>query len=61
METDYELDPDVLEGVIPQSQPCWKNGVHYTPLGLKRVYHKKLKLDFEAGSVAGYGFERDEK
>ena len=27
LEMDYELDPDVPEGVIPQSQPCWKNGI----------------------------------
>ena len=51
VETVYEPDPD-YPGVIPQSQPCIKNGVHYTPLGLKRTYQRKdkgckrRKLDF---------------
>ena len=31
LETDYEIDPDVPEGVIPQSQPCNRCGIHYTP------------------------------
>ena len=31
VEIDYEPDPDVPEGVIPQSQPCWKNSIHYHP------------------------------
>lgn len=35
LETDYEPDPDCPEGVIPQTQPCYKNGIHYTPLGEK--------------------------
>ena len=38
LETDYEEDPDVPEGVIPQSQPCYRRSIHYTPLGLRRVY-----------------------
>lgn len=37
----YELDPDVPEGVIPQSQPCFRRAIHYTPLGLKRTFTKK--------------------
>ena len=40
-ETDYEEDPDVPKGVIPQSQPCYRRGIHYTPLGLRRVYRGK--------------------
>lgn len=43
---EYDFDSDVEEGVIPQSQPCWKRGLHYTPLGMKRVHIKKQKLDF---------------
>ena len=43
---EYEFDSDVEEGVIPQSQPCWKHGIHYTPLGMKRVSRKRQKLDF---------------
>ena len=42
---EYEFDSDVEEGVIPQSQSGWKRGIHYTPLGMKRV-HKKHKLKF---------------
>lgn len=53
LETDYEIDPDCPEGVIAQSQPCWKHGVRYTPLGLRRVYHKKRKLEFDDDSAAG--------
>ena len=51
LETAYETDPDVDEGVIPQSQPCYKRGIRYTPVGLKRVYRKKSKLDFGDGNV----------
>ena len=51
LETGYEPDPDCPEGVIPQTQPCWKRGIHYTPLGLRRVYRKKRKLGFD--TVAG--------
>ena len=45
LEMDYEEDPDVPEGVIPQSQPCYRRGIHYTPLGLKRVYRAKPKKE----------------
>ena len=53
LETVYEEDPDVPEGVIPQSQPCYKRGIHYTPLGLRRVYIKKRKLenDYDPAAV----------
>ena len=37
LETGYEPDPDCPEGVIPQTQPCWRSGIHYTQLGLRRV------------------------
>ena len=41
VETVYEFDPD--HPGVPQTQPCFKNGIHYTPLGLKRTYQKKDK------------------
>ena len=43
LESIYVDDPDAPEGVIAQSQPCYKRGIHYTPLGLKKVYRKKRK------------------
>ena len=43
---EYDFDSDVEEGVIPQSQPCWKHRIHYTLLGMKRVCRKKQKVDF---------------
>lgn len=44
LEMDYEDDPDIPEGVISQSQPWYRRGIHYTPLGLRRVYRKKGNL-----------------
>ena len=41
VETVYKIDPDYPG--VPQTQPCYKNGIHYTPLGLKRTYQKKDK------------------
>ena len=43
LESDYETDPDCPEGVIPQTQPCMKNGISYVPYGLRKVYQKKRK------------------
>ena len=46
VETVYEVDSD-YSGVA-QTQPCYKNGIHYTPLGLKKTYQKKRKLNFDS-------------
>ena len=45
LESDYETDPDCPEGVIPQTQPCIKNGIHYIPHGLRKVYRKRRRLN----------------
>ena len=45
LESDYETDPDCPEGVIPQTQPCIKNGIQYIPHGLRKVYRKKRRLN----------------
>lgn len=50
LETVYEVDPDVPEGVIAQSQPCFKHGIHYTPQGLK-VYRKRCRANARKGLV----------
>ena len=60
LETDYEEDPDVPEGVIAQSQPCYRRGIHYTPLGLRRVYRKKRRLEEEYGGACAAS-EKDEE
>ena len=46
-ESTYETDPD-YSGPLPQSQPCDKHGVKYVPAGMRRVYVKKRKLDFDS-------------
>ena len=48
-ESSYETDPDYSRPP-PQSQPCNKHGVKvkYIPAGMRRVYIKKRKLDFES-------------
>ena len=50
LETDYEVDPDIPEGVIVQSQPRFRRGIHYTPLGLKRVYRERRKVADDYGT-----------
>ena len=46
VETVYDLDPDYT-GPVPQSQPCQKRGICYTPEGWKKTYQKKRKLAAE--------------
>lgn len=46
-ESSYEMDPD-YSGPLPQSQPCDKHGVKYVPAGMRRVYVKKRKLEFDS-------------
>ena len=38
------MDPD-YSGPGPQSQPCMKHGIMYTPVGMKKVHMKKRKLE----------------
>ena len=45
LESFYEYDPD--DPVTPQTLPCYKNGIHYTPRGLVRKFRKKRKLNYE--------------
>ena len=40
----YTFDSDCSPGVVLQTQPCWKNGIHYTPLRMKRVIERIPKL-----------------
>ena len=47
LETGQEVDPNVPEGVIAESQPRYRCGIHYTPLGLRMVYQKKRKLNYD--------------
>ena len=49
VESTYIMDPD-YSGPGPQSQPCMRRGICYTPLGMKKIYVKKRKLDF-SGSL----------
>ena len=46
LESVYEMDPD-YSGPPPQSQPCQKHGVTYVPVGMRRTYVKKRKLNFD--------------
>ena len=51
LDTDYTFDPDPEHTEeVPQSLPCQKRGIHYTPPGWKRVYRKKRRLNYTKSS-----------
>jgi hypothetical protein len=49
VESTYIMDPD-YSGPGPQSQPCMRCGICYTPIGMT-IYVKQRKLDY-SGSFA---------